>query len=397
MPFPWKKNKVTRFSQIVADLQSPKRGVSLVVETGFPTSLIDLFVKNRTRFKKSKSNKPVQPHPHPQYTDSPPPPPPPPPPPSPATTPPHRLNQTVVVNGDEAGISGKVGECETGSGLNIGVVVLVKIFVVLVLIASVKRLTVAITVSAFALVFLEYAGKRVVSPFSNAKMESLSKRVSVSVSACVCWFQKLLQLKVWKGNSEVQSVKLGSVDEIEVVESNSEVGNFCEESFFVDENESPMKVMESCGISECKSRSGRFKSKMVKKLLGKKFLRSKKEKEVEKRTKEVLEVESISEVSSVPDEHKLDSFEIEEEEVEEEESSLLIGTKLECVSDYNDEVNYTITYSQKSLLIIALVGLVMGRLQALVLTITWCVILKFVKTVWRSQNVPLMKCSVPKS
>ncbi|CAL0301018.1 unnamed protein product [Lupinus luteus] len=393
MPFPWKKNKVTTFSQIVADLHSPKRGVSLVVETGFPTSLIDLFVKNRTRFRKSKSNKPVQPNP--DFTD-PPPPPPPPPPPSPATTPPHYLNQTVVVNGDEAGISGKVEECETGSGLNIGVVVLVKMFVVLVMIASVERLTVGITVSAFSLVFFEYAGKRVVSPFLNAKMESLCKRVSVSGSGCVCWFQKLLQLKVEKGNSEVQSVQLGSIDEIEVVESKSEVGIFCEEGFFVDENESSIKVMESCGISECKSkgssRSGRFKSKFVKKLLSKKFLRSKKEKEVEKITKEVSEVESTSEVSSVIDEHKLDSFEIEEED-----SSLLIGTKLECVRDNGVEVNCGITYSQKSLLIIALVGLVMGRFQALVLTITWCVILKFVKILWRSQNVPHIKCSTPKS
>ncbi|OIV95982.1 hypothetical protein TanjilG_27086 [Lupinus angustifolius] len=400
MPFPWKKNKVTTFSQIVADLHSPKRRVSLVVETGFPTSLIDLFVKNRTRFRKTKSNKPVQPH-H-EFTDSPPPPPPP-PPPSPATTPHHHMNQTVIVNGDEDGISGKVGECEFGSGLNIGVAVLVKMVVVLVLVASVERLTVAFTVSAFALVFFEYAGERVVSPFSNAKIESLSKRVSdyvsVSVSDCVCWFQKVLELKFEKGNSEVGSVELGSIDEIEVVESKSEVGIFCEEGFFVDENESSNKVIESCGISECKSkgssRSGRFKSKIVKKLLGKKFLRSKKEKEVEKITKEEFEVESISEVSSVIDEHKLDSFEIEEEE--EENSSLLIGTKLECVRDNGDEVNCGITYSQKSLLIIALMGLVMGRFQALVLTITWCVILKFVKILWRSKNVPIIKCSVPKS
>ncbi|KAL5569183.1 hypothetical protein UlMin_025758 [Ulmus minor] len=51
MPFPWKKTKVTRISQIVADLQSPNHGRSLVVETGFPTSLIDLFVKNCDRLK----------------------------------------------------------------------------------------------------------------------------------------------------------------------------------------------------------------------------------------------------------------------------------------------------------------------------------------------------------
>ncbi|KAJ8758646.1 hypothetical protein K2173_000367 [Erythroxylum novogranatense] len=52
MPFPWKKSRVSRISRIVADLQSPKRGNSLVVETGFPTSLVDLFVKNRDKLKR---------------------------------------------------------------------------------------------------------------------------------------------------------------------------------------------------------------------------------------------------------------------------------------------------------------------------------------------------------
>ncbi|OWM63798.1 uncharacterized protein LOC116215483 [Punica granatum] len=57
MPLPWKKksrSSSARISRLVADLQSPpKRGGSLVVQTGFPTSLIDLFVKNRDRLKKS--------------------------------------------------------------------------------------------------------------------------------------------------------------------------------------------------------------------------------------------------------------------------------------------------------------------------------------------------------
>ncbi|OMO73809.1 ethylene-responsive/regulated nuclear protein [Corchorus olitorius] len=58
MPFPWKKAKVNRISRLVADLhQSPKRGGSLVVETGFPTSLIDLFVKNRDRLRKQTSKR----------------------------------------------------------------------------------------------------------------------------------------------------------------------------------------------------------------------------------------------------------------------------------------------------------------------------------------------------
>uniref|UniRef100_A0A803LLK2 Uncharacterized protein n=1 Tax=Chenopodium quinoa TaxID=63459 RepID=A0A803LLK2_CHEQI len=56
MPSLWKKQKGNRISRLVADLQTgPKRGGSLVVETGFPTSLIDQFVKNRDKLKKPKS------------------------------------------------------------------------------------------------------------------------------------------------------------------------------------------------------------------------------------------------------------------------------------------------------------------------------------------------------
>ncbi|KAL4366908.1 hypothetical protein GQ457_05G025940 [Hibiscus cannabinus] len=58
MHFPWKKSKVARIARLVAGLhQSPKRGGSLVVETGFPTSLVDLFVKNRDRLRKSSKRK----------------------------------------------------------------------------------------------------------------------------------------------------------------------------------------------------------------------------------------------------------------------------------------------------------------------------------------------------
>ncbi|CAL1402806.1 unnamed protein product [Linum trigynum] len=55
MPLPWKKPKVSAISRIVADLPSPKHGHSLVVQTGFPTSLVDLFWKNHDRIKKPYS------------------------------------------------------------------------------------------------------------------------------------------------------------------------------------------------------------------------------------------------------------------------------------------------------------------------------------------------------
>ncbi|GMI86122.1 hypothetical protein HRI_002281500 [Hibiscus trionum] len=75
MHFPWKKTKVTRrIARLVAGLhQSPKRGGSLVVETGFPTSLVDLFVKYSYRLRKSSKRK-CSPSPSPRILSPPTPP-----------------------------------------------------------------------------------------------------------------------------------------------------------------------------------------------------------------------------------------------------------------------------------------------------------------------------------
>ncbi|XP_027338873.1 uncharacterized protein LOC113852721 [Abrus precatorius] len=406
MPFPWKKNRVTRISQIVADLQSPKRGASLVVQTGFPTSLIDLFVKNRSRFKKHRSKKPL----HHDIPD--------PPPPSPATTPPPSLSLSEIPlptpelepNADEAAVSGRVGECGSGSGFNL---VIVKILMVVVLLSTVKRVTVGITVSAFALLFLEYAMKRVV-------LSSNLKFFFQRVSDCV-WFRKLLLLGLrLKQKKEVFEVGEGElsydslcINEIEVVEAKSEVG-VCGEwdslsggvawgsSRMLEDDES------SCHYeaSECKikgSRSGRFKAKMVKKLVPKKFRGSKKEKK-EKGVSKQNEGESCSEVSSVVEEDKLPILEIEEEVEEDVGKEAKVG----CMKD--DEVDGGITCSHEKrvnrvgnsgsiiLVIIALAGLLVGRFQALLLSMAWCCLQKMVTSLWRSHNVPLIKgCSIPNS
>ncbi|KAI4368052.1 hypothetical protein MLD38_016660 [Melastoma candidum] len=60
MTFLWKmKSRVARISQrFVADLHSPSRNHdSLVVETGFPNSFVDLVAKNRNRLKKLSSRR----------------------------------------------------------------------------------------------------------------------------------------------------------------------------------------------------------------------------------------------------------------------------------------------------------------------------------------------------
>ncbi|XP_010441897.1 PREDICTED: uncharacterized protein LOC104725005 [Camelina sativa] len=58
MSQPWKIPKSSRILRFISEFQnSPKRGGSLFVETGFPASLIDLFFQNRDRFKKPTSKR----------------------------------------------------------------------------------------------------------------------------------------------------------------------------------------------------------------------------------------------------------------------------------------------------------------------------------------------------
>ncbi|PQM37221.1 uncharacterized protein Pyn_18362 [Prunus yedoensis var. nudiflora] len=178
MPLPWKKMRVNRISQFVADLQSPKRGGSLVVQTGFPTSLVDLFVKNRDHLKKpSKKNKNKNRKKNNWSAD--------------------QVNDRITANcelgsgnfgilvqpsspkvenlsreegdrGVEAGgfrvlgethVENRIVDDEQCVGGNWRAVLLavLKMFAVVVLALSTKKLAVGITLSAFLLLFLEYA------------------------------------------------------------------------------------------------------------------------------------------------------------------------------------------------------------------------------------------------
>ncbi|XP_030477489.2 uncharacterized protein LOC115694528 [Syzygium oleosum] len=216
MPMPWKKSRVTRISRLVADLQSsPRRGGSLVVETGFPTSLVDLFVKNRDRLRKPSRRKeqqqqhqqeeedeeeeeppelqisdPVLTSPLPAhlvvgpdpFRD---------PPPPPAAAP--ELPAPAAASfGDEAG-----GDCAGGSAANGVFLAVFKVFVVVVLALSTRGLVIGVTMSAFLLLFLEFVGKRVVCfvrpcPDTRTGFEGLIGR-ALAISSSV-WPQKGLSV-----------------------------------------------------------------------------------------------------------------------------------------------------------------------------------------------------------
>jgi hypothetical protein len=379
MPFLWKKkNRVTRISQIVADFQSPKRTSSLVVQTGFPTSLIDLFVKNRNRFKKSSFKKPVRSEIiDPSSSPSPPPP----PPPSPVTfqqpiseSPIHEIfseevpmsnppiSETVAVESAAVDFV-TVNKLGSAIGSN-SKMITVKMLTVIILAASVKELTVAITVSAFALLFLENALKIVVS---NIKPKSR--------------FQKVLFRS--KENEVCEPVTVLAGDEIELLNLDLNLDSNLDSNYCVNDEievvEEKNELENSLKIRGKGNRSGRFKATMVKKL--QKFRGSKKEKKEEEKEKGIINIINKENISCVVDEEKEEIINIKNE-VRDDDYGITCSKETIVVVGNS---SYAI------LVMVVLVGLIVGRLQALILTIGWCFLVKIIGGLWRSKNVGFIK------
>ncbi|KAI3806458.1 hypothetical protein L1987_22365 [Smallanthus sonchifolius] len=291
MPFGWKKKTTTRcnrFSRLVADhLQSPKRGGSLVVETGFPTSLIDLYVRNRGRFRRSSAKK-QRGNDSPTPLSS--------PPPSPPTSPSpssglnvdsHNLSSYSLVDSnnlssrgsDHRGIDEIIEEdVVLGTGmvasddeiqnstkidvkmsvemvkLNPALVFALKVLLMVVLVLGTKRFTVGITVSAFLLVFMELVGKLLLGRSRSVDSETVSES-SVREIENVESSEENVNLVVCSGVLEIE----------EEVESKQEVRSEKE----LDELRSEV----SMEIRRKSSRRAIMKSRM-KKLVPKKFLKS---------------------------------------------------------------------------------------------------------------------------
>ncbi|KAL5054660.1 hypothetical protein RYX36_035342 [Vicia faba] len=349
MPIPWfNKNRVTQFSQIIADLQSSKRGASsIVAHTGFPATLVALLINNRSRFTRPKSDKSF----HRQTSD----------PPSPeipslateldrheypsltlwATT-----DANDGVNDSGRGVN-RVEKNNDGSGSKTLLVTFLMMLVIVVSIARVEKLTVGITVSAFALLFLEYLRKRVGIKVVEAESCVTDSFEEIEVVGVCSSKDDVLQLNCVKGDKKLD----------------------CSDS-----NE---KVVDSCHVSVKVSRSVKLKSKL-KKFLSKKLQSCGKEAK-EKRGKEVEK-----------------DCEIKEEVDSGSKSPLLHNVKLENMMVNSEEKKRTERVGNSGylvLFVIALVGLVVGRLPALILTMTWCFIMKIVTVRGRSK----IKCSVPNS
>ncbi|PWA65594.1 hypothetical protein CTI12_AA331230 [Artemisia annua] len=431
MTFSWKK-KIRRngFSKLVADLQSPKHGGSLVVETGFPTSLIDLYVRNRGRFRKSNANK--------QQSGN-------------------DLN-TVVANdlnscdekdeileedvGDgeceienekceiesvkcsevesdeiieeieneiceiesvklieneiceiesvkfsEVG-SEKCGEIEVEKSvemakLNPVYAVLLKVLLIMVLVLGTKRFKVEITVSAFVLFLLELIGKPFLGRSSFIRRSSVDSEMPIESS----------NAESSKKNKIRNTTDVVSKEVLEIEEQ--------VESKQVVRSEEALDEVRSEGSVEIRHKGSRraiMKSRM-KKLVPKKLRRSSvgpkdeilscTSKEVKERVRCDQDVKPLV-VSSLRSDSKGATFCIARQEQDEiveigRFSSSTMASESDCKESMEQEREHNSGYLVLCLIVLA--GLIGGRVLALVLALSWC--LMMTKIQWRNVKFPI--------
>ncbi|KAK4361359.1 hypothetical protein RND71_020311 [Anisodus tanguticus] len=342
MSFPWKKLKKTSISQLVKD--HVRSRTPLMVETGFPTSLVDLFVKNRQRFMKTSKKKrpsPIVAEPHLSSPSSQSLPfPSPLAPPSPGS---YTIKMCPLKGCQE---KGERIDLDEAVDKNMVLIALLKIFLVVVLVLGTKKLALGITMSAFLLFFFEY-GERSVWRFAGTKVVELDEedcffKVSLSQEELgSCDFANQIQETHVKEKTDESS--RGSKLKCEGMESKGNVMDKKEEL--------TSDLLES-------KRKKSHKSKM-KRFLEKKF-RRKVSKELESQTIPIRENDSniIQEKDILEDCN--DCQMSSEKELE--------ATIIKVDSLARKEQNSTSIV----LLLVVLVGLIGGRTFALVFTLTWC-------------------------
>lgn len=405
MPLPWKKTgRVSRFSRLVAGLHhSPKRGRSLVVETGFPTSLVDLFVKNKDRLKKPSKKK--SPPYSPLQTTG---------PPSPPSSPvPCQVSPDGLEVNSASGFEATrrnvqdlavVNECN-GSGEGYGMFekrvfgVFLKILMVVVVALSTKKMAVGITMSAFLLFLVQYAAGSGVLVFLKPCSKARAVLNSFVVMIKVLYFSNSISKK------EIDEVD----DEIQRCNEDSSEGQLidtsdvCDSFEFVDEIalKSPGREIqvadsncdgEQCDVLICKkdrSRSEKLRRKFVKKFVPKKLRDAKKEwknrereKEREKKKEKVSDSNSEIGLSGMKDEN-LQKISDQEQDFVVGNSQVEVGKVVEIV-ERERKVNSGYFWI---LLFVVLGGLLGGRVLALLCTLGWCLMLKLVTLCRRNGDV----------
>ncbi|KAG2240695.1 hypothetical protein Bca52824_097104 [Brassica carinata] len=383
MPLPWKKSKSGRISRFVSNIQqSPKRGGSLVVETGFPTSLIDLFVKNRDRLKKSSSkrkntNNKAQTQTVPTRLRVPP------------TPPPHSLSQkldppsvtedlaaskieesSVGVEDREDGDENEDGGDRGGGGCCVLMVVAIKVLLVAVLALSTKKLAVGITLSAFSLLFLELAVARLfrllnLCPDAQVRLHTLIGKL----------IGRKRKEKLEESSSTQERVNKVSFDIIEESRDCIEETSTLMDKAKPVAEEREVQTIRDMVFTKEKSKSAKLKSKIVKRIVPKKLRSYKKKRKMKIKEKEQAvdvveeEEESLTEVFSLYSEDIIESKVSEGDEIGFLDSCEEIEEEEEPKGDLTKAI---------VLIVIAMAGLLSGKVLAIGLTLSSCLILRLV-------------------
>ncbi|KAF5733602.1 ethylene-responsive nuclear family protein [Tripterygium wilfordii] len=413
MPLPWKKTRAARISRFVADLQSPKHGNSLVVETGFPTSIVDLFVKNRDRLKKKKKRAPASEVSAFDTLIIPPSP----PPRKPAVFETHcaiegeslraerkENPEESLLEREEIQVEERANGCDRrwlfGTGL--------KMLVVIVLAFSTKKLTVGITASAFVLLFLEYFGKHFVwflKPCFRSKRFEQCKDFKTPIAE-----DSKAPIVKEDRNSSSTIGGIESSEEIQVVEPNFAVA---EEIMMKEPDLNLIDYLDSEMIGEedqdrCVlvlnregSRRAKLKAK-IKKIVPKKLRHGKRGKKRDEREPESSTGEVSSSFDGEIQEPEIGDKQVLGVQVEPKVSQLEEKKEEKCTRTLDDRIHslniQSQTIGEKGLVeeklgiekkwnsgylyifLIVLSGLIGGRVVAVLLTVSGCLMTKLVRS-----------------
>ncbi|KAG7536481.1 hypothetical protein ISN44_As13g004280 [Arabidopsis suecica] len=331
---PWKKPKSSRILRFMSEFQQ-----SPFVETGFPTSLIDLFFKNRDRLKKSPSKRfqrierQIQTAPNASSLSN---------QDAILENPPKRkpvrskIDKVNCVKGESAAekkhaIKNSVYVC--GSGGEVVLMAFKVLIVVLLALSTKKKLTIGITLSAFALLLTELVAARV---FTRSKLCKTGK----------------------DKNAISREKKIETFDETRVPCVKETEHVVAETEHVVGETEvSKLKGLTIRDLllkdEKSTSKSWRLKSKIVKKL------RSYNNKKTKKTM--MIKEESLIEVSSLVLEDKPNKVDSERDQE---------TLNLPLMRSNGDKMNGMVV------IVIVLTGLLCGKILAIVLTLS-CLVFSF--------------------
>ncbi|XP_013595088.1 PREDICTED: uncharacterized protein LOC106303337 [Brassica oleracea var. oleracea] len=248
-----------------------------------------------------------------------------------------------------------------GGGGCVMTVVVIKVFMVAVLALSTKKLAAGITLSAFSLLFLE----RVFT------LLNLCPDAQVRLGTLI---GKLIGRKRIEKLEESSSSQRDKVS-FEIIES-------VEETSTLDKaEEREVQTIRDVVFTKEKSKSAKLRSKIVKKILPKKLRSYKKNRKMKLEEKEravevVEEEELLTEVSSLYSEDIMESKVSEGDEIG--SNPPLLESCEEIEEEEEEESKGDLTKAIVLMIVIALAGLLSGKVVAIGLTLSSCLILRLV-------------------